>query len=277
MIKKIIHVSDIHIRNLTRLDESKECFDRFIEECAKIIEQEGGPEFVRICVCGDIFESHITISNEATACCLYFFRKLNELGCKVYVVAGNHDYSRGNVERLDSLSPIFAIANFDNIIYMDKALDYESGCIADENVVFCLFSTFSNFTRPDIDSWKILAPQSKKVGIIHGDINGAVTYSGIKSDKGVDTNVFKGLDFVMAGHIHKFQELKKGKVKIVYSSSLIQQNFGETISGHGFVVWNVEDDTYEFRELPNEDRGFYKVELNKIDDLDEDKEVFLNL
>ena len=81
----------------------------------------------------------------------------------------------------------------------------------------------------------------------------------------------------MAGHIHKFQELKKGKVKIVYSSSLIQQNFGETISGHGFVVWNVEDDTYEFRELPNEDRGFYKVELNKIDDLDEDKEVFLNL
>ena len=37
----------------------------------------------------------------------------------------------------------------------------------------------------------------------------------------------------------------------MYSGSLIQQNFGETIDGHGFVLWDYSNDTYKFIEIFN--------------------------
>ena len=79
----------------------------------------------------------------------------------------------------------------------------------------------------------------------------------------------------MAGHIHKRQDLKRGNVKIVYPSSLIQQTFGETVSQHGFTVWNIEDMTYEHIDLDTE-YGLYDIEISKIEDIDEDNERLIN-
>ena len=47
-----------------------------------------------------------------------------------------------------------------------------------------------------------------------------------------------------AGDIHKRQEIKRGDVKIVYPGSLIQQTFGETVTQHGFAVWDLEKKTH---------------------------------
>lgn len=276
MVKKIIQISDVHIRNLKRLDEMGEMIDKFIEDCRGYVEKYG-TDGVRVCVCGDIFENHISVSNEAFACCSYFFRQLDSLGCKTYIIAGNHDYSSGNVQRLDSLSPVFGIGQFSNVIYLDKELGYESGCHVDDNVVFCLYSQFSDFDRPDIERMKVDYENLKYVGLVHGDVNGSMSYAGISTSRGIDPDVFIGLDFVLAGHIHKFQELKRNGVPIVYSSSMIQKDFGETVSQHGYVVWDVEKNSYQFIELPNPDRGFYKFEINSIEDIENDKEEILNL
>jgi DNA repair exonuclease SbcCD nuclease subunit len=79
----------------------------------------------------------------------------------------------------------------------------------------------------------------------------------------------------MAGHIHKRQVLKRGDVKIVYPGSLIQQTFGETVSQHGFAVWNLEDMTYRFEDLDS-DYSLYDMEIENFDDLDDDKEKLIN-
>jgi hypothetical protein len=70
--------------------------------------------------------------------------------------------------------------------------------------------------------------------------------------------------------------LKNG-VKVVYCSSLIQQNNGESIHGHGYVIWDVDSCEYEFVELENPNYGFYKFRINDIVDIEEDKEVLVNL
>ena len=56
-----------------------------------------------------------------------------------------------NLSRLDPISAIFSMSKFDNAIYLDKELGYESGYLVDENVTWCLYSTFDNFARPNIE------------------------------------------------------------------------------------------------------------------------------
>ena len=275
MIKKIIACSDIHIRNLKRMDETWDMLGSFINECRGYKENNGfEDDELRIVVAGDLFENKISVSNEANIAASWFLNSLSEI-CPVIVVCGNHDYLANNKSRVDSITPIVSIANNDRVQYIDAMMEYNSGILVDNNVAWCLYSTFDDFNRPDFDSpeYMILT----KVGLIHGDINGAVSDTNRVTEKGLDAGVFEGLDFVIAGHIHKFQEIKKNGVKIVYCSSLIQQNNGESIHGHGYVIWDVAECEYEFVELENQDYGFYKFRINDIVDIEEDKEVLVNL
>lgn len=275
MIKKIIACSDIHIRNLKRMDETWDMLGSFINKCREYKESNGfEDDELRIVVAGDLFENKISVSNEANIAASWFLNSLSEI-CPVIVVCGNHDYLANNKSRVDSITPIVSIANNDRVQYIDAMMEYNSGILVDKNVAWCLYSTFDDFNRPDFDSpeYMILT----KVGLIHGDINGAVSDTNRVTEKGLDAGVFEGLDFVIAGHIHKFQEIKKNGVKIVYCSSLIQQNNGESIHGHGYVIWDVAECEYEFVELENQDYGFYKFRINDIVDIEEDKEVLVNL
>ena len=63
MIKKIIHLADIHIRNNQRYEEYTEQLLKFIDKCKEICEPYEEDE-VRIVICGDIFHSKNNISPE---------------------------------------------------------------------------------------------------------------------------------------------------------------------------------------------------------------------
>ena len=279
MVKKIIACSDIHIRNLKRMDETFELLGKFIAKCIKIqADNKFEREEMRIVVAGDLFENKISVSNEANIAASWFLTHLSDI-CDVIVVCGNHDYLANNKNRVDSITPIVSIANNERVRYIDSELMFESGYIVDDNIVWCLYSTFDDFNTPDVTELEIDYPDNDfvKVGLIHGDINGAVSDTNRVTDKGLDPNTFSDMDFVIAGHIHKHQEIKKNGVKIVYCSSLIQQNNGESIHGHGYVVWDTETCDYEFMELENEKYGFFKFRINDINDIEEDKEVLVNL
>ena len=279
MVKKIIACSDIHIRNLKRMDETFELLGKFISKCIKIqADNNLEREEMRIVVAGDLFENKISVSNEANIAASWFLTHLSDV-CDVIVVCGNHDYLANNKNRVDSITPIVSIAINERVRYIDSELMFESGYVVDDNVVWCLYSTFDDFNTPDLTELEVDYPDNDfvKVGLIHGDINGAVSDTNRVTDKGLDPNTFSDMDFVIAGHIHKHQEIKKNGVKIVYCSSLIQQNNGESIHGHGYVVWDTETCEYEFMELENEKYGFFKFRINDIGDIEEDKEVLVNL
>lgn len=275
MVKYIISISDTHIKNFKRLEEIQEFFENFIEFCKNFIEEHSNDE-VRIVIAGDLFDQKITVSNEGKLLLAWFLRRLNEIAI-TYAICGNHDYLANNSSRVCSLTPIFTMSNFDKCKYLDMELDYTSGIYEDDNIAFCLFSTFDDFTRPEIDIYKKMNPDKKLVGLIHADINGAKTDVGRVTEKGLSADHFIGLDFVIAGHIHKRQEIKKNGVKIVYCGSLIQQNMGENLSGHGGVIWDVENNEWTPFDLDRGEYGFYKFSIDDIEDIDANNEKILNL
>lgn len=283
MVKKIIACADIHFPTFQKIDELEAQLEKFYAECVRIVREEGGPEHVRIAVAGDIFHNKLGITNESILAVYKFFKRLNDIA-KTIVIIGNHDFLMNNTDRVDSLSPLFEIGDLPNVIFLDKELGKKSGCYVDDNVVWCLYSSFSAFSQPDIESNLIKYPKDKYVyvGIIHGSINGSImNTTGRLVTKDLSPDIFKGCDCVIAGHIHKRQEINEGGIPIVYCSSIVQKDMGETVSGHGYVLWDIDNPMgipqYEAVDIPNEDGGFYKFEISSPEDIDEDKEEIINL
>lgn len=278
MVKKIIACADIHIRNLKRMDETYDMLSKFIDKCLQFKNENLlQTEEMRIVVAGDIFENKITVSNEANLAVSWFLNSLSKIA-KVIVICGNHDFLMNNKSRVDSLTPIIEIGANADVVYLDSQTEYTSGTYVDDNVVWCLYSSFDNFNRPEVELVKSEYGNDKTyVGLIHADINGAVSHTNRVTENGLDAGVFDGLDFVIAGHIHKHQEIKKNGVKTVYCGSLIQQNNGESVFGHGYAIWDVEERDYEFVELENDEYGFYKFTIDYETDIEEDKEVLINI
>lgn len=229
---------------------------------------------VRIVMVGDIFQQKIKASNEAKTMFHEMLNVFNSIA-KTIIVAGNHDMLENNTDRKDSISPTFEIKDvYSNVTYADKVLSYKSGYIIDDNIVWVVYSMFDKFNRPNIEGCDTI--DKKVIGLYHGDIVGATTDLGRMSENGINPDSFNGCDCVMAGHIHKFQEIRKNGIPIVYSSSVFQQNSGENISNHGFVVWDIESMSYTFHEVPN-NYNIYRFEITSYDDVKDDIERLINL
>jgi len=271
MIKLIIQISDIHIRNFQRLGEYAEQLQKFVDKCKEITKDYERNE-VRIVICGDLVHSKNQISNELIMFTSYFLRQLEEIST-VLVIAGNHDLLVNNTSRTDTLTALFSTANFEDCKFLDEMLEYKSGVVEDDNIVWALYSIYDDFTPPILDGLK----ESGKtiIGLYHGMIVGASLDNGASAETGVDRGLFNGCDVVMAGDIHKRQVLINNGTKIVYSGSLMQQTFGETVSNHGFVVWNVENMEHTFVDLES-DYGLYSLSVDNIDDIDNNNEKLLN-
>lgn len=273
MVKLVIHCADIHIRNFQRLDEYNEQLSKFIEEC-KVLSEPYEQDEVRIVISGDIVHQKNTISAELISFVSSFIRELEKIA-KVIVIAGNHDLIVNNSSRKDAITGIFETASFNNAFFLDYELDFQSGYIIDDNITWAVYSIYNDFLKPDIEKSKEEYPNNKVIGLYHGPIVGCSLYNGSVMDVGVTNDIFDGCDCVMAGDIHKRQEIKRGDVKIIYPGSLIQQNYGETVTQHGFVKWYIENTTYEYVDLDTE-YGLFDIEITSIDDIDNDVEILKN-
>ena len=274
MIKKVIHIADIHIPNSEEARPFSKMLERFLVELNEEVKNNNRDE-VRIVIAGDIFEQKNKSSKEADDMFHYMLNYLNVIAHTI-IIAGNHDMLENNLNRTDAMTPTFNIANvYENITYLDKELQYKSGKIIDDNVIWVLYSMFDKFKCPDIKGIKEAYPNHRIIGLYHGSINGAVTDIGQQMDNGIDTNIFDECDCVMAGHIHKHQELKRNGVPIVYAGSLFQKDMGENITGHGFVVWDLENMTYKLHEVTNDYR-MYKFRITDYEDITEDREKLIN-
>lgn len=278
MVKKIIHTGDIHIRNLRRREEYQEQLTKFIDECKEIAGKYAENE-IRIVIAGDLLHNKLDISGEGYLLASWFLKQLDSIA-KTFVIAGNHDMNESNLSRLDPLSAIFSMCKFKRTYYLDKELGYQSGCLVDDNIVWCLYSEFDGFAKPNIDETKLTYPETNGytyVGLFHGVVNGCKTNTGYAVEHGFDANYFDGINFGLLAHIHKRQKLTANGVPLVYCGSLIQQDHGESVSSHGFLLWDVEEETYEEHDIGNPEHGFYTFQIENENDIDEDKEEILNL
>lgn len=274
MVKKIVHLADIHIPNDTNVKPFSDMVKRMAATVLEKIKDYPKDE-VRIVISGDIFNQKIKTSNEAQS---VFHELLNYFNafCKTVIIAGNHDMLENNISKKDSITPTFEIKNvYPNITFADRDLGYKSGYLVDDGVIWVLYSIFDKFAKPNMDNLRENYPEHKIVGLFHGEVPGAVTDTGWTSENGIDTDLFKDCDCVMAGHIHKFQEIRKNGVPIVYCGSTFQQNLGENVSGHGFLIWDLDTMEYTHYEVEN-DYSVYKFEVTSYEDVENNTEILLN-
>lgn len=277
MIKRIYQIADVHIPTYRKLDMYTELLQKLIDEIKQDAEGSGlDQEEMRIVICGDIVNSKNQVTNELYQVTSYFIRCLSSIA-KVICIAGNHDIVEGNTSRTDTLTGIFGASQFDNAIFLDEQFDYESGVAYDDNITWALYSFYDSYNAPDIETARKEHPENKVFGLYHGEIVGTKLFNGTVSNNGQDASLFKDCDYVLAGDIHKRQTIKKGNCEIVYSGSVIQKDYGESVTQHGYVVWSLDGDkyTYEFVDLQN-DYGYYNFTIDSIEDIENDDEKLTN-
>lgn len=267
-------MADLHIKNDVKGAHMEEKMTSLIKKIYEITKEYNKDE-VRIVIVGDIFESKIRVSNEAHTLFHSLLNALDKIAI-TYIIAGNHDMIQGNKDKMDSITPTFKIANaYKNVTFLDRFLDYKSGYAIDDNVIFALYSMFDNYTNPNIEGLKGDDPNKRIIGLYHGDIVGSVTDTGYTSDCGIDTSIFNGCDCIMAGHIHKYQKIRIGDCPLVYSGSVFQKDFGENVTRHGFVVWDLETMEHKLVEVEN-NYNYYRFEIDSYDDFKNDVERLIN-
>lgn len=266
MVKKIIHIADIHIRTFQLHDLYKKQFEILIKEL-KEHTKDDNYENIRIVIAGDIAHQKINISNEQMMLTSWFIKELAEKIGKVVIIPGNHDFLENNTQRMDSITPIVELLNNEDITYYKDAGLYE-----DENINWVVYSLYQHNERPQFQK----EDNQLYIGLFHGVIQGMSTDIGFQFEDGYDRLNFVDLDLLLCGDIHKRQQFKlPGGGKGIMVGSLIQQNFGETVKHHGYGIYNVENDEYTFHDLKN-DQPFLHFSISDISDIENEKEELLN-
>jgi DNA repair exonuclease SbcCD nuclease subunit len=270
MVKKIIHLADIHIRTFRQHDEYKEVFRTLINQLTDLL-VDYKKEEIRILIAGDLVHQKIVISNEQLMLGSWFLRKLEEIA-PVILIAGNHDLLENNKDRIDSITPMVQMLPDANINFFK-----ESRCYLDDNIVWCVYSIFEGNSRPDIEAARIeFGPDKKYVGLFHAPVLNAKTDIGYDIDHGAGLDIFEGCDMVMLGDIHKRQVFFHKGIPIAYPSSLIQQNFGENVSKHGFLEWDVDTCKFDEHDVDNK-YPYFQFKIKSLEDLEAGTEKITNL
>ena len=250
MIKKIMHLSDIHIRLQQRHKEYRHVFRNFYKH---VVKQR--PDI--IVISGDIFHQKVHLSPEAIKVAGEFFTKLSTLA-PVHMIIGNHDTIVSQKGRIDSVTAVLNLANLDNIYLYTKSGLYEV-----DNIVFGVFDINDDKKwpyNPDKEDGK------SYVALFHGPINNSVNEVKFSMESKYKLDMFDGYDIAMLGDIHTrqvLQERSEGKPQVEYSGSFIQQNFAEDKS-KGYLMWDMETLTSEYFEVES-DYGYRTISLSKTD------------
>lgn len=262
MIKKLLVISDIHVRTFKRHDEYHEQFEKFYN----IAEREK-PD--RIVITGDIVHQKIQMSPELIDIVQNFLNKCSVIA-KTIILIGNHDFLTNNMERLDALSPIINTMNNKRITYFTH-----SCCHEDENVVWVPISLMDENKVPESFDPKNKDKDKIYIGLYHSPLTGIKTDLGFEFGEVYSLDNFNGLDICLSGDIHKHQLIQEKNPLIIMIGSFCQQNFGETVSKHGCVKLDIETKDWELIDIPN-DYGYYQFKLTDIDNFNDMGEIHLN-
>lgn len=239
---RIYHISDIHIRPLQRHQEFRDIFGK-LERILQAGVAEGHPIAI---ITGDVFDNKTVFRPETFQLCRDLFKMIAK-NMPVVVIAGNHDMMESNINRLDAITPV--VDDIPNLYY----LKYSGLYSCPENKTCLVVSSLydKEFIRhEDLVNSSHFDPNIQYLSLYHGTLSGAITDIGYEAGTGKEDNDtgetttryrsindFKGFDAVLLGDIHKHQLMKESP-PIAYAGSLIQQNHGENIDGHGVLVWH---------------------------------------
>ena len=238
-IKTIYHISDIHIRNT---EEHVNIYTHVFDNLYKYFNTIDTNNSI-IVITGDILHNKDRLTTTSETLCIDFFEKLSSIMSTI-IIPGNHDFNEKNNSIItDSLTTILYKRKFTNLYYLKH-----SGIYRYNNILFGVSSIIDNTFIKASD----ITEDGIKIGLFHGPVSNSKNSLGFEFSKNSITN-FDGYDMVLLGDIHYYQYLNDDKT-IAYASSLISQNFSETDSYHGVLVWNVLTRESKYKIIENEYR-----------------------
>lgn len=284
VIKKIIHISDIHIHLYKRHDEYKIIFNNLynkiteIKKKLKIKTDKNDNISLIVVITGDILHCKSDLSPECVNFTYKFLKSISSL-VPLILIPGNHDVNMNNQDSMDSITPIIADLNEKYPIhYLNK-----TGIWSMSNLIFVHSSIYDykiidkEYAENLVNSQNYINNLSKTaqnnlryIYLFHGRINGVEIFNGIKltgevdkeTHKTITATAFDNYDMVLLGDVHRHYFIKDN---MAYAGSLIQQNFGESIDNHGLIEWTVSNNKGLFYELKNDNGYFtFNISNNKI-------------
>lgn len=258
-IDKIIHFSDLHIKPYKDHDLFCRILSKAFNEWRDL-----SPD--RIVFTGDLLHLKTQLTPELLRLSSWVLEECAKIS-KTILILGNHDALINNLDRLDAITPIVDTIKNDNIVFYKDMGVYE-----DENVSWCVYSQLQNNDRPDIENAK-----NFKIGLFHGPVQGLKTDLGFEfGDHAYDIDKFSGLDLVLCGDIHKRARfpISNGRFGVMIGS-FIQHKIDETVVGHGYGVYHVDSDTYEYKDIFNPN-PYLQFKINSIDDIVNQSEQLIN-
>ena len=247
-LSHIFHLSDLHIRNgdntFSRYEEYRQVFGETIVSLnSNIADLKLSFNDFIIVITGDIFHNKNVIGNYGLFIYREFIQSLSKIG-RLYIISGNHDYDQSDPNKPSLVySSTFDIPN---VFVLNTSTSF---VIDDVGFSFVSINNtldkYRNSGRiQDLPAFPIIAePVKYKVALFHGTFASAKLYNGKSIEETFNPYPLewvKEFDYVLLGDIHKRQVFTYKKKTICgYSGSLIQQNFGEDIINHGYLIWNL--------------------------------------
>ena len=249
-LRYVFHVSDLHIRNgdivQCRYNEYNNVFDNFFVSLKNKIKQYElkFDDFV-IVVSGDIFHNKNNIGNYGLVLYKKFIHNLTSIG-RTIVFHGNHDKNQNEANQPSLVSSTIAI---NNLILLDTTT-----CFTTDDVCFSYVSIDDT-----LDKYKTcgrveelprfpMTDAKHNVALFHGTFAKVSLYNGTRvgdEHRPYPFEWIKEFDFAILGDIHLRQYGNYGKTLWGYSGSLVQQNYGEDIIDHGYMIWDLSNKTIE--------------------------------
>jgi DNA repair exonuclease SbcCD nuclease subunit/DNA repair exonuclease SbcCD ATPase subunit len=246
----IFHLSDLHIRNgdntYSRYEEYREVFKRTIISInSNIVKYKLSFDNFIIVITGDIFHNKNVIGNYGLFIYREFIQSLSKIG-RIYIISGNHDYDQSDINKPSlvysstfDIPNVFVLNTTTSFVIDDIGFSFVS--------IDKTLDKYRNSGRiQDLPAFPLLTDKVKyKIALFHGSFASAKLYNGNSIEETFNPYPLewvKDFDYVLLGDIHKRQVFNYKKKTICgYSGSLIQQNFGEDIIEHGYLIWNIEN------------------------------------
>lgn len=252
MIKKLFHLSDIHIRNgdieYSRYNEYLEVFYNLFNEINKDIENyKLKKDEILIIITGDIFHNKNNIGNYGLMLYKILVENLTKIAYTI-ILEGNHDSIQHEINQPSLVTSTLVIDNL-LILQESKSFIIDNLGFSYVNIRDTLDNLSSSGRKKNLDNFPIIDDIDNleyKIALFHGTFANVKLYNGTyiqNTSNPYPLTWIEKFDLALLGDIHLRQKGIYKNLLWCYSGSLIQQNFGEDILEHGYVIWDLENKT----------------------------------
>ena len=166
-----------------------------------------------------------------------FFDPLAERGIEVHMLVGNHDTYYKNTNDVHSPGLVLDYKNI-NIISEPEVIT-----LGGTNILMMPWICAEN-QEQSID---MLKNAKAEICMGHFEIAGFAMYRGMKSEEGLDRELFKRFDFTFSGHYHH----KSSNSDIHYLGNPYELTWQDYADNRGFHILDLSSRTFNFIRNPN--------------------------